>query len=398
MRNALKLSKLFIVDRPIDPDLGITHFISKWSDRYGYYPTFQFNQIQNAPSFRLIMNLLKRDLLASYLDVTPNVNLASVLANRLDTSQAKIFRGSSLATQELSGLGSLPIMRHQPRDVGKYMTSFVGSLIDPDTNSVNLGFYRILVIAEDRAVIFMDPRTDAYKIAQRWRSRGKEALITLYNGGPLSTYLAASAAIAPDIDSYETAAKLADRPLIIDDNSYPPAPTEAEIVIHGKVLNEFAAEAPFGEFKGYYSPETQSPVLMLEKITCRPSPYFLGIFCGKESGLTLMSLQNEFLIFQHLNKLGFEFNKVSCPLGAFGEFLTLIETPYPSSEILYATMNFDKRTKIVVVAQNIEYALKELSIFDFEVHTEPYIKRGKRQGERLGIIVNRTIQYQWTEY
>jgi len=398
MRNALKLTKLFIVDRPIDPDLGITYFISQWIDRYGYYPTFQFNQILNAPSFRLIMNLLTQDLFMSYLNVTPGVSLASVLANRLNTSQAKVIRGSSLATQELNGLSNLPIMRHQPRDVGKYMTSFIGSAIDPDTGRVNLGVYRILIVGEDRTVIFMDPRTDAYKIAKRWHSRGKEALITLYNGGPLTTYLAAAAAIPSDMDSYETAAKLADRPLIIDDNAYPPAPIDAEIVIHSKVLPDLAAEAPFGEFKGYYSPETQSPVLMVDKITCRPSPYFLGIFCGKQSGLTLMSLQNEFLIFQHLINLGFEINDVSCPHGAFGEFLTLVETPSPSSEILHATMNFDKRTKIVVVAQNIKYALKELSIFDFEVHTEPYIKRGKRQGERCGIVVNRTIEYQWTEY
>jgi 4-hydroxy-3-polyprenylbenzoate decarboxylase len=369
MRNALKLTKLFIVDRPIDPDLGITYFISQWIDRYGYYPTFQFNQILNAPSFRLIMNLLTQDLFMSYLNVTPGVSLASVLANRLNTSQAKVIRGSSLATQELNGLSNLPIMRHQPRDVGKYMTSFIGSAIDPDTGRVNLGVYRILIVGEDRTVIFMDPRTDAYKIAKRWHSRGKEALITLYNGGPLTTYLAAAAAIPSDMDSYETAAKLADRPLIIDDNAYPPAPIDAEIVIHSKVLPDLAAEAPFGEFKGYYSPETQSPVLMVDKITCRPSPY-----------------------------LGFEINDVSCPHGAFGEFLTLVETPSPSSEILHATMNFDKRTKIVVVAQNIKYALKELSIFDFEVHTEPYIKRGKRQGERCGIVVNRTIEYQWTEY
>lgn len=398
MRNALKLTKLFIVDQPIDPDLGITRFISKWINQYGFYPTFQFNQVENAPSFRLIMNLLTRELLTSYLNVTENANLPGVLADRLNTSQAKIIRGETLATEELSGLGSLPMMRHQPGDVGKYMTSFIGSLTDPDTGAVNLGIYRTFIASQDRAVIFMDPRTDAYKIAQRWHSRGQDALITLFNGGPLSTYLAAAAGIPPDIDTYQTAAKLADQPLVLDDNIYPPAPIEAEIVIHGKVLKEFAAEAPFGEFKGYYSGETNSPVLMVEKITCRPSPYFLGIFCGKESGLTLMSLQNEFLIFHHLNQLGFNFTKVSCPLSAFGEFLTLIETPSPDPEILHATMNFDKRTKIVVVAQNIERALEELSIFDFEIHTEPYIKRGKRQGQRLGIIVNRTIEYKWTEY
>jgi 4-hydroxy-3-polyprenylbenzoate decarboxylase len=398
MRNALKLTKLFVVDQPIDPDLGITHFISEWINHYGYYPTFQFNQILNAPSFRLIMNLLKRDLLMRYLDVTPEASLAAVLANRLNESQAKVFRGSTLVTKELRGLGSLPIMRHQPQDAGKYLTSFVGSLIDPDTGSVNLGIYRILVIGEDRAVIFMDPRTDAYKIAERWRARGAEALITLYNGGPLSTYLAAAAAIKPDLDSYEIAAKLADRLLILDNNGYPPAPTEAEIIIHGKILSELATEAPFGEFKGYYCQQTHSPVLMVEKITCRSDPYFLGIFCGKESGLTLMSVQNEFLIFQHLSKLGFELKNVSCPRGAFGEFLTLIETPSPSSDMLHAAMSFDKRTKIVVVAQNIEQALQELSIFDFEVHTIPYIKRGKRQGQRLGIVVNRTAQYEWTEY
>jgi len=66
--------------------------------------------------------------------------------------------------------------------------------------------------------------------------------------------------------------------------------------------------------------------------------------------------------------------------------------------MLHAAMTFDQRTKMVVVAQKIERALQELSIFNFEIHTMPYIKRGKCQGDRLGIVVNRTVQYEWVEY
>ncbi|MFY0583011.1 UbiD family decarboxylase domain-containing protein [Cystobacter fuscus] len=164
------------------------------------------------------------------------------------------------------------------------------------------------------------------------------------------------------------------------------------------MLNELDEEAPFGEFKGYYSKATQSPVMEIDEVYCRPNPHFLGLFCGKESGLTLMSLQNELLMYNHLRSRGFAVENVANPLNSFGEFLTLVQSAEPNKELLDAAMQFDKRTKIVVVSQDIQRTLAELAIHDFDVSSIPYVKREQRRGDRLGLIVRRTEEFRWVEY
>jgi len=400
MRSTMQNAKLFVVDEPMSPDLEMTRFISEWIKKYGEYPTFLFSQVQGFPQFKIVMNLLKRPLLLESLRL-PQEDYLPVLHERLREGKSEVRRGESLATQRLAGLEQVPIMTHQPGDKGRYFTSAVACMHNPEKGGYNLGFYRALIKDSKRCVIFMDPRTDAHRILQaQWASGKKDVPITLFIGGPLSTYLSGASNVPYDKDSYEFASCISGSPLLLDERGgeYPPAPAEAEIVFRGRVLNELDEEAPFGEFKGYYSKATQSPVMEIDEIFCRPNPHFLGLFCGKESGLTLMSLQNELLIYHHLRSRGFAVEDVANPLNSFGEFLTLVQHPEPNKEVLDAVMQFDKRTKIVVVSQDIRRTLADLAIHDFEVSSIPYMKRGQRRGDRLGLIVRRTEEFRWVEY
>lgn len=400
MRSTMKQAKLFVVDVPMSPELEITRFISGWMKKYDEYPTFLFSSVKGFPQFKIVMNLLKRQLLLQALEL-PQEGYLRALDERLLGKRSEVRRSASLATWQLEGLDQVPVMVHQPGDKGRYFTSAVGALHNPEAGGYNLGFYRAFVKDARRCVIFMDPRTDAYRILQaQWASGKKDVPMTLYVGGPLSTYLSGASNVPYDKDSYEFASCVSSSPLLLDERGggYPPAPAEAELVLRGRVLNELDVEAPFGEFKGYYSNATKSPVLEIDEIFCRPDPHFLGLFCGKESGLTLMSLQNEMLIFHQLRAQGFAVEDVSNPLDAFGEFLTLIQSPTPSKELLEAAMQIDKRTKMVVVSQDTRRMLADLAIHDFDVSSMAYMKRGQRRGDRLGLIVRRTEEYRWVEY
>ncbi|ATB29010.1 UbiD family decarboxylase [Melittangium boletus] len=400
MRSAMQNAKLFIADEPMSPELEMTRFISDWMKKYGEYPTFLFPRVKGFPQAKVVMNLLKRPLLLQSLQL-PQENYLQVLHERLQQGRSDVRRSASLATQRLEGLEQVPVMLHQPGDKGRYFTSAVACLHNPETQGYNLGFYRAFVKDSKRCVIFMDPRTDAYRILQaQWASGKKDVPITLHVGGPLSTYLSGASNVPYNQDSYEFASCISGSPLLLDEpgGEYPPAPAEAEFVFRGRILNELDEEAPFGEFKGYYSKSTRSPVMEIDEIYCRPDPHFLGLFCGKESGLTLMSLQNEMLIYHHLRSQGFAVEDVANPLSSFGEFLTLIQSPEPSRELLDAAMQCDKRTKIVVVSQDIRSPLADLAIHDFEVSSMAYMKRGQRRGDRLGLIVRRTEEFHWVEY
>ncbi|UPT92169.1 UbiD family decarboxylase (plasmid) [Bradyrhizobium barranii subsp. apii] len=395
MREALTYARVMMVDRPIDPVLGVTSFVSDWINRHGFYPTFQFNDILGCPGFRLVMNLLKREILLRSLDVPAKASLAT-LTQRL-SGTGVVMRSPSLAVNLRASLDTLPLLHHQPRDKGRYLTSFIGCLESED-GTWNLGFYRAYVAGPRKLVIFMDARTDGHRIVNDGLKRASAVPITLFNGGPLACYLAAAAKLPVDLDSFEAAARLGGHALDLDRTNYPPAPTESEIVIRGVVTSRRETEAPFGEFKGYYCAPTLSPVIEVEQIKVRDEPSCLGLFCGKESGLTLMSLQNEMLLFAHLTSLGFVVDSITYPLTAKGEFLSLIRTPQPSVDLLDAAMAFDQRCKMFVVSEAGENLLGELAIFPLHSRLAPHIRHGRREGERVGIVCDRSVAYDWVEY
>ncbi|WP_380785922.1 UbiD family decarboxylase [Sphingomonas sp. R86521] len=395
MREALRAAKLFRVDRPVDPDLGVTRFLSDWQRRTGDEPCFLFTDITGSP-LPLAMNLPTRAALLAEMGLADAPDPIAQLADRLATPAPPVF-APSLATRDIASLADLPLLRHQPGDVGKYLTAFVGALADGERGGTNLGFYRGLVAGPREIVLFMDPRTDAHRIVTAGLAHAPRVPITLFNGGPLSVYLAAAAKLPATIDSFDAAARFAGQDLVLAGGDYPSAPAEARIVIEGHVTRERRTEAPFGEFKGYYSDATDSPVVVVDRIRVRDDAICLGLFCGKTSGLTLMALQNEILLFDHLRSAGFAVDSVRYPLDGFGEYLAVVESAAPSQAMVAAALDFDPRAKLVVVGHPGIDVLKEAIVYPAEVERRPYIRRGKQEGHRIGMLCDRRGDYRWTE-
>jgi UbiD family decarboxylase len=333
------------------------------------------------------MNWLKREYLLEALDATEQ-NYLSLLNSRLIEPRQAPVRCESAWTRKLPGFYSLPTMRHQPRDRGRYLTSFITALRDDENKNTNTGFYRVYIKNDKKAVIFMDKRTHAHAIVSAALRTRKFVPVTLFAGGALAHYLTAASTIPRELDSFEAACRLAARPLPLTSTGvFPHAPSDAEIVIHGMISAELDEEAPFGEFKGCYCDETRSHVLELDSVTTRPDAYYPGLFCGKESGLTLMSMSNEMLMFGRLKKQGFDVRQVRYPLAALGEFLTIVEADTPNREIADAALEADPRTKIVVVTQRVKDALIDLSRFNFSAWVSQYVKHNKRYGDRVAAVV-----------
>lgn len=394
MREALRAAKLFRVDRPVDPHLGVTRFLSEWQRRTGDEPCFLFSDVTGS-RLPLVMNLPTRAALLAGMGLADAPDPVARLADRLAVPTSPVF-APSLATRDLASLADLPLLWHQPGDAGTYLTAFVGALAD-EGGGTNLGFYRGLVAGPREIVLFMDPRTDAHRIVTAGLADAPRVPITLFNGGPFSVYLAAAAKLPSTLDSFDAAARFAGRELVLAGGDYPIAPAEAEVIIEGHITRERRPEAPFGEFKGYYSDATMSPVVVVDRIRVRDDAICLGLFCGKTSGLTLMALQNEILLFDHLRRAGFAVDSVRYPLEAFGEYLAVVESMAPSQAMVAAALDFDPRAKLVVAAYPGADPLQDAIVFPAEVERRPYMRRGKQEGHRIGLVCDRRGDYRWTE-
>lgn len=391
MRSAIRTSKIFRVTELLDPSLEIARFASLWRKRYGDGHILQFDNVKGHPELSIVLDLAQRRQILTSLGLHSENWLAEA-SHRLMAEAPEPHVVASLATTSIDGFGGLPIMVHQPKDKGRYITSAVTVVVDPETGIHNLGCYRIYICGERRCTIFMDPHTDAHAIVEKHRRNGTTKIpVTLFLGGPLGALFSGAAAISRNLDSYAFLGQLSEQSVALDDGlggAFPAAPSDAEIVIRGYLCEEREWEGPFGEFKGYYSEPTLSPVFEVADIRCRPDATFLGLLCGKRSGLTLMSMQNELLMYHRLTQAGFSIEDVANPLDAYGEYLCVIRTKSPHAALLEAAMAADQRAKMFIIGDELNEPLAQISKSPIDVRSEVYMRRGKPEGRRFGIQVH----------
>jgi len=401
MRTAIQHTLTFSITQAISPDLAISRFICDIEDQGGAIRPYLFSTITGFPDFSILMNLLTRQTLLASLGLD-HPEWHETAHRRLSAPQPTVTHAPSMATRTLNGLDGLPVMRHQPGDAGRYFTSAIVALADPDTGAVNLGCYRIQVKDNRHCAVFMDPRTDGFKLYDRQIRNGAAAIpVTIFLGGPLGAHLVAAAALPADGDDYRTLSALSARAVTIDDGGdgrFPAAPSDAEIVIHGFLTPALVEEGPFGEFKGYYAGPTQSPLLEIADVRCRPDPIFPGLQCGRHSGLTLMSVQNEILLYHHLRQQGFAVGSVDYPLEAFGEYLCLIRSDEDAGMLAQAAMDRDHRAKLFIVSRQTDAPLQRIAAQPIKTRVEDYIRRGAVEGERIAICIEPADEYRWVEY
>ena len=185
-------------------------------------------------------------------------------------------------------LGELPLLTYHAEDAGAYLTTGILLVRDPDTGVRNLSFHRGMRVSDTELRISIGPRHDLGRIQRLAEERGETLEAAFLVGVTPALFLAACTSIPPDADEVALAAAIAGAPFPVR----PAAtidlqiPDGADIVIEGRILpRERRAEAPFGEWMGYYVPEKQSHVFQVMRTAARPQALLHGLVCGSGDDL-----------------------------------------------------------------------------------------------------------------
>ncbi|WP_411139203.1 UbiD family decarboxylase [Streptomyces sp. C10] len=378
---------LYTYDRRISSRVEVARTLAGIEKEHGARPTVVFTDIAERSGARVLCHPYPREVLLAALGTTEEKHLPE-MSRRLTGRVPSPDAGARLpiARQELPGLlDDLPILQHRPGDAGPYITAGVGVTTRPDGSGVNMGFYRTLVLGPDEARIFLDPRTDGHRNLLAWLETGRPMPISLFLGSDPALTVVAASRLPAEGDDYEIAARLLGRP--VDVGGFPPVPDHATHVITGFVEERDAVEGPFGEFKGYYAEARRSNVLTVTGASATPGAPWPTIVAGARSGLTLMSFQNEYLMFAHLQSLGYQIRSVHYSIRARGEFVAYIETDEPSQELVREAMAFDVRSKVVICGPELANPGQALATYGFTTRTEPYYRKGRVEGERIGLAL-----------
>jgi len=167
------------------------------------------------------------------------------------------------------------------KDGGRYIgTGDVVVTRDPDTGTVNLGTYRVMVHDHRSAGLNIEPGRHGRINLEKWHARGEACPVVVVLGVDPLIFRVAAMSLPYGMDEYLYAGAVRGEPVpvIKEPITGLPIPADSEIVIAGWCRpGVVRMEGPFGEALGYYASKARpEPVLEVEAIYHRNDPILLG--------------------------------------------------------------------------------------------------------------------------
>jgi 2,5-furandicarboxylate decarboxylase 1 len=197
-------------------------------------------------------------------------------------------------------LTRLPIMRYTEKDGGKYITSAVAIVRDPEFGARNMCFHRLMLLDRNRFVarIVENRGTDT-----ALKKAGGELDIAICIGNSTAVLLAAATTLPMGVDELGMANALEKTELVKCKTIDLEVPKECEIVLEGRITNQKTAEGPFLDTTGTIDKIRQQPIIEVKCITHREKPVYQTLLPGRKEHQFLMGMPKEPTIFNEVNKL-----------------------------------------------------------------------------------------------
>jgi len=291
-------SELASVEKEVNPANFEVTAILQHLENQKRFPMVIFEKPLNGrgqPSgMRLLSNVFaSRERCAIALGLPPEksrVEVGLAYAERENTSIAPIvLMRKDSAVKEVVKAGKdvdlfeYPNVRHHEMDPAPYIDMTV-VVKDPERHFYNISFQRTMVQAKDQLGIFMSLRHNLF-ISRKYEEKKIPVPLIVVVGHHPAFCLGALNLLPFGVDDYHVLGGFMAEPLrLTPSESWGEnflVPADGEIILEGEMLPwEREAEAPFGEFTGYYGPQRYGPVIKVRAITHRKDPIFQHTFVG----------------------------------------------------------------------------------------------------------------------
>ncbi len=200
--------------------------------------------------------------------------------------QEVVLRGQDI------DLGVLPAMKYHLDDAPEpYLTAAIVLARDPESGKTNLSYHRMMIAGRDRTGILMEKGKHLHGIFAKYVARGEDMPVAVIVGVHPLVALGALYSGSADVQEYDVIGGLQQAALqVVPCVSQPglSVPAGAELVLEGVVTHdERMREGPFGEFTGYGTGLTQTPVFKVSAMTHRREFLFQDIISGHMEHLVL---------------------------------------------------------------------------------------------------------------
>jgi UbiD family decarboxylase len=186
-------------------------------------------------------------------------------------------------------LGALPPLVYHAGDASEpYITAAIVAARDPEDGRINLSYHRLMITGRASTAIYMEKGRHLDGMFARYEAAGRAMPVAVFVGAHPAWSL--GALYSGPLSEYDVIGGLAGAPLPVARclTNDLVVPARAELVLEGEVApGERVREGPFGEFTGWGTGTTQSPVLHVRALTHRAQPLYQDVVSGHLEHLML---------------------------------------------------------------------------------------------------------------
>jgi UbiD family decarboxylase len=266
----------------------------------GEKPVF-FEKVKES-SIPVVAGLVSsKELIARALNIEKKQllhRLSTAIENPVPPDVAEKGECQEIIEQDVD-LTKLPIMRYTEKDGGKYITSAVAIVKDPELGR-NMCFHRLMLLGKNKFVarIVEERGTDT-----ALKKTGGELDIALCIGNSTAVLLAAATSLPKGVDELGMANTLEKTELVKCKTIDLEVPRDCEIVLEGRITKEKTSEGPFLDTTGTIDKIRQQPIIEIKCITHREKPIYQTLLPGRNEHQFLMGMPREPTIFNEVSKI-----------------------------------------------------------------------------------------------
>ena len=241
---------------------------------------------------RCVMNtIFDRESLSIALNI-PKDELVKTLA-------ACTYAGKTREAGKLkftkADLTDLPVMKHFPKDAGKYITS--GIVFSAWNGVTNASIHRLLVLDKTHLAGRIVEGRHTYKLMKQAFSKGEKLPIAITIGTHPAITFAASTRV-PEGKEMNYAAEILGKDLDLFTCPNGIQVPDAEIILYGYLTPDLHEEGPFVDISGTYDPVRMQPVIEILGMCTKKDFIYHGIVPAGAEHKMLMGAPYEPRIYQ----------------------------------------------------------------------------------------------------
>ena len=246
--------------------------------------------------FRLVTNLVgTRTRFAKAINAKESNIHQKVISAINGSKKPKVVSNAKFMENRSNDLSILPIVKHFEKESGSFITSSIIYTQNQETKTQNSSFHRLMPIDKTHFSVRMVEGRHLHRTFTRAKEHGEDLKVAITVGVHPAVSIAGAYQADWGKDELEIANAILENKLTLTKTPYSgiKVPSNAEIIMEGKILQDKTHKEWMVEMLRTYDFKREQPVFELENLYYRNNPIFHDILSGYSEHRLLMGMPIE---------------------------------------------------------------------------------------------------------